>query len=281
MAVSPNPIDLTTVAAVKAWLGDTSVVTNDQMQRTVTAVSRFILSYLSRIILPTTHAERYDGLGGPNNRLMLKQWPVISIAQASINNTAISPAPIPGPGSTFGNGWLLSPGDEQPPGVQQYLDFQGWCLPRGSQNIGVTYRAGYATSEAVVIPGTPYQIGLDALAQPYGVWATDEGVAINGVAAVRVTTAPAAGQYRNVVASNVPTYTFAAADTGKTATISYGYIPQDLAQAALEMIAYRYRSRDFIGLVSKSLGGQETVTFSQRDMSEAVALMLQNYKRVF
>jgi hypothetical protein len=280
MALSPNPIDLTTVAAVKAWLGDSSVTTNDQMQRTVTAVSRFILNYLSRSILPATHVERYDGLGGPSNRQMLKQWPVISIIQASIGNTLITAAPIPGPGSSYGSGYLLSPGDDDP-GIQQFLDFPGWCLPRGSQNIGITYRAGYATSESVAIPGAPYQIGADALAQLFGVWATDEGVKINGVTAVRVTAAPTTGQYMLTVTAGVPTYTFAAADTGKTAIISYGYIPQDLAQAALEMIAYRYKSRDFIGYVSKSLGSQETVTFSQKDMSDAVATMLQNYRRVF
>lgn len=280
MALSPNPIDLTTVAAVKAWIGDTSTGTSDQMQRTITAVSRFILNYLSRSILPGTHVERYDGLGGPSNRQMLKQWPVISIIQASIGNTLITAAPIPGPGSSYGSGYLLSPGDDDP-GIQQFLDFQGWCLPRGSQNIGVTYRAGYATSESVVIPGSPFTITGDALAQLFGVWATDEGVKINGATAVRVASAPITGQYTVTMTGSIPTYTFAAADTGKAAVITYGYIPQDLAQAALEMIAYRYKSRDFIGYVSKSLGGQETVTFSQKDMSDAVATMLQNYRRVF
>lgn len=276
MAVAPNPIDLTTLAALKAWLGITVSTSDDMLQQTITNCSRFIVSWLSRALLPASYSDRYDGLGSPSSRLMLKQWPVISVSAASIGNTAIATAPIPGAGVNYQPGYLLSPGDPFPPGAQQYLDFQGYCLPRGSQNIGVTYRAGYATTESWTIPATPFQITPTAA---LGRWGSDEGVTIAGVAAVKVAgPTPAAGQY---VVSSVGLYTFAAADTGKAAVISYGYIPQDVEQAALEMIAFRMKSREFIGLVSKSLGGQESVTFSQKDMQENVKTMLQNYRRVF
>lgn len=275
MTVAPNPIDLTTVANVKDWLGATTTASDDVIQRTITNCSRFIIAWLSRPMLPAAYSERYDGLGGPMSRIMLRNWPVISIAQASIGNTLVTAAPIPGPGSTFGNGWLLSPGENVPPGAQQWLDFQGWYLPAGFQNIGISYRAGYETSESWVIPTTPFQI---TPSQALGRWGIDSGVTIAGAAATNVASAPTAGQYAVSVAG---LYTFAAADAGKSAVITYGYIPQDVEQAAIETIAFRFKSREFIGLVSKSMGSQETVTFSQKDMQDAVKTMLQNYRRVF
>lgn len=277
-ALNPNPIDLTTVAAVKSWLGNTGNLSDDQLQRTVTNVSRFVLSWISRGILPANYSERYDGYGGPHNRIMLQNWPVLSITQASIGNSIVAGAPIPGPGSTLGSGWLLSPGDDFPPGSQQWLDFQGWGLPRGSQNIGIAYRAGYASSETLTIPADPFQF---VPTQLMGRWSSDEGVKIGGLPAVRVAQSPTTQQYAISFNGGDPTYQFAGSDLGRTAILSYGYVPQDVEQAALEMIAYRFKARDFIGLVSKTLGGQETITFSQKDMSDAIGSMLNNYKRVF
>lgn len=278
MTVTPNPlIDLTTIEAVKAWLGAANTSQSDDLlQRTITSVSRFIASYCSRTFLPAAYADRYDGMGSPGaQRVVLKQWPVIAVSSVSLGNQAITAAPVPAPGGTYGNGYLLSPGEDFPPGARQWLDFFGWFLHRGSQNIGVAYRAGYATTESGTIPGSPYQFTPVCL---LGSWRTDEGVLIGGAVATKVAANPAAGQY---AVSTTGTYTFAAADTGKTFAVTYGYIPQDLEQAALEMIAFRAKSRDWIGLVSKSLGGQETVTFSQKDMPDYIATSLQNYRRVF
>ena len=42
-------------------------------------------------------------------------------------------------------------------------------------------------------------------------------------------------------------YAFSAADAGKAVSISYGYVPQDIAQAALELAAERFRAAEHIG----------------------------------
>lgn len=272
------PTDLTTLAAVKAWLGlpPAANPTGDPILQTlISQASIAILSNISRRVLPQDYSDRYDGVGWSATRIMLRQWPVLSVSAVSIGNTAITAAPIPGVGSTYGSGYLLSGSDPYPPGSQQYLDFQGYFLPAGAQNIGVSYRAGYATSEAWSIPGSPYAV---TLTQAMGAWAQDEGVTISGVVATKVASGPVAGQYS---VSTVGVYTFAAADTGKAAVISYGYVPADLALAAMQWIAFQFRGRDFIGYVSKSLASQETVTFSQKDVPAGVAMMLQQYKRVF
>ena len=90
------------------------------------------------------------------------------------------------------------------------------------------------------------------------------------------TGAPAQGQYS--VTSGV--YAFNAADNGASVLLTYGYIPADLAQACLEWASQRFKSQQWIGLRSKSLGGQETISYDTGAMPAAISLMLQAYKRV-
>ena len=63
-----------------------------------------------------------------------------------------------------------------------------------------------------------------------------------------------------------------------TYTAGYPTTPPDIAQAATELVCRRYRERTRIGEVSKALGGGETVTFSQKDISEAVKTALMPYR---
>ena len=61
-------------------------------------------------------------------------------------------------------------------------------------------------------------------------------------------------------------------------TAGYETTPPDIAQAAIELVCQRYRERSRIGEVSKALGGGETVSFSQKDMSEDVKTILMQYR---
>jgi hypothetical protein len=65
-----------------------------------------------------------------------------------------------------------------------------------------------------------------------------------------------------------------------TYTAGYAATPPDIAQACIELACQRYRERSRIGEVSKSLGGGETVTFSQKDMSDSVKTLLSQYRVV-
>lgn len=64
-----------------------------------------------------------------------------------------------------------------------------------------------------------------------------------------------------------------------TYTAGFAEIPRDIEQAAIEMIAIRYRSRDRVGIVSKGLAG-ETIVFDQNDMPEFIKTKLYNYRKV-
>ncbi len=62
-------------------------------------------------------------------------------------------------------------------------------------------------------------------------------------------------------------------------SLSYGFVPQDLAQAATELAADRFRAADRIGLRSKSLGGQETIAYDLTGLSAAVEALIAPYRR--
>ncbi|MEP7299158.1 MAG: head-tail connector protein [Burkholderiales bacterium] len=62
-------------------------------------------------------------------------------------------------------------------------------------------------------------------------------------------------------------------------TAGYASVPADIEQACCELVGLRYKERDRIGFVSKTLAG-ETVTFSTKDMSASIKTTLQGYKAV-
>jgi hypothetical protein len=141
----------------------------------------------------------------------------------------------------------------------------------------VTYQAGYAVqSEPQTVPSTaPFSLSADAT---YGPWTTDLGVtyAATGAALTPTVGTPSQGQY----SVNSGVYSYSIADAGAALFVSYGFIPQDISQAALELSAERFRASDRIGLRSKSLGGQETISYDVSGISASVLALLQPYKRV-
>jgi hypothetical protein len=56
-------------------------------------------------------------------------------------------------------------------------------------------------------------------------------------------------------------------------------IPADVEFACCELVALRYKEKERIGEVSKNLGGQ-TVSYSQKDISDFGSSVINNYKRV-
>ena len=127
----------------------------------------------------------------------------------------------------------------------------------------MTYSAGYEIlGEAAAVPSVaPYTYEAAA---PYGAWSLDTGV--EGLAS----------SYSAVAGL----YTFSPSDAGAAIALSYGYVPADLARAALEWVADRYASRGRIGQSAKTLGGQETTSFIVKAMPDVVSRLLQPYWRV-
>ena len=65
-----------------------------------------------------------------------------------------------------------------------------------------------------------------------------------------------------------------------TYTAGYATLPPSLVQAVNELVGEAFRRRERIGQSSKSLGGQETVSFSTADMNAAVKTALAGFMAV-
>ena len=270
-----SPYDLVDLADLKSWLDVQSDNDDVLLGALITQISRTILSYCDRpSILPSTHVETRDG--GNEEALILRQWPVTNILFLSIDGNVIAPASPLVPGGARTQGYVLEPASTAPPGRMQKLALRGKCFMCGVQNISISYQAGYQISaEPALVPlSAPYTLAAQAA---YGAWASDCGVAYaNGAPLVAVATNPSAGQY--VVAAG--TYQFAVGDADKAVTLTYGYVPADLAFCCMDWAAELYAYRDRIGQRSKALGGQETVSFIVKDVPDFVASALQPYRRV-
>jgi hypothetical protein len=270
-----SPFDLTNLAALKAWLGLPSAPgPNDStLAALVTAASRSVYAALSRPgLLPFSYSETIDL---ETSRITLRHWPVLQVNSVTWRGIAVPPDENADLEASFG--YALEPGDSVPPGRPQALDLFGHHYRPGRQSLVVSYSAGYAVqNEAQAVPAAaPFQLSAFS---PYGAWGSDLGVtyAATGTPLTPVSTSPGAGQY--VVSAGA--YTFSTGDAGQPVSISYGYVPQDISQATLELAAERFRAAERIGLKSKSIGGQETIAYDMSAISAPLQAMLQPYKRV-
>ncbi|WP_244427193.1 phage head-tail connector protein [Methyloferula stellata] len=270
-----SSFDLVTLADLKTWLGVEGTQDDDLLSLLVSQVSRAILTFLDRpSILPTTYTDIIDG--GNDTSVMLRYWPVNAIASCVVDGVAMPAAPPLVSGAPAQRGYILDSVDATPPGRMQRLSLRYGLFNQGLQNVIISYFAGYqVANEAAAIPSAaPFTIAAQA---PYGAFASDGGVAYaDGSFLTSVASNPSAGQY----AVSAGLYTFATGDAGAAVTLTYGYIPHDLALAAKEWAAERYVYHARIGQASKSLGGQETVSFIVKDIPEFVACILQPYRRV-
>ncbi len=232
-----------------------------------------MLKYLDRSsILPNRYTECFDG--GNEKSIVLREWPVTSIESCTMNGLSL--LPLHGGNGTTATAYVLDIPDTLPPGRMQRLSLRGGVFARGVQNIEISYHAGYQiTAEPAVVPLVPpYEI--DVLA-PHGRFASDMGVHYaNGVSLTKTSVVPGIGQYF----CSDGLYVFSGADSGASVTVSYGYVPSDIARCCIEWAADQYQYRLRIGQATKSLGGQESVSFIVKDMPDFVRAVLQPYRRV-
>ncbi len=260
-----SPFDLTNLAALKAWLGLPSAPgpSDATLRALITAASRSIYAALSRpSLLPFSYSETIDL---ETDRVTLRHWPVLRVTSVTSRGIAVPPDANADLEASFC--YALQPGDGIPPGRPQTLDLFGHHYRPGRQSLVVSYSAGYAVeNETQTVPvAVPLQLSAFS---PYGPWASDLGVTYTagGAPLTLVSAPPGTGQY----AVTAGTYGFSAADAGQSVSISYGYVPQDVAQAALELAAERFRAAERIGLRSKSIGGQETIAYETSAMSAPI-----------
>lgn len=270
-----NP-NLVSLDDVKAWIYKTPIgqgagLNEALIGNLITRCSQLAVSYINRgPLYKRTVTEYRDGYG--SQKLLLKEYPVLSVTSILIDGVAIAAAAMPS-----AEGYFLEPWDQVVPGDPQMVYYCGGCFPSGAMRTKVTYVTGYTVlDEAYTIAsgGGEYSVTT----QP--TWTFDEGVnlAATGVALTKVSGAPTTGQY--ALGSQIGQYIFAAADAGKAVLISYDFTPVDLYQTIIEWIAERYAYMDRIGKQSQTIGNQMTTSFIVKDIPDYIKLALKQYTRV-
>jgi hypothetical protein len=282
----PAASDLATLQDVKDWINQTSSTDDKMLARLITSLSGAMYSYLSRqIVIPRQVTERYDGLG--NDRLLLRNYPVLSVSNLTISGSIIPAGTYPSSSSPGWppSGYNFTPWDGLVPGKPQILDTFGYCFIVGRQNISVTYMAGYQVSdESGTVPATtPYTIAVQA---PLGPWASDQGAAYaDGTALTAVTASPSMGEYIPPVPGSenedtASSYTFSSSDAGAGVLISYGFVPSAINDACIEWVAERYRYRGRIGQKAQTVAGQQTASYDLSGVPNFVKTALDPYRCV-
>jgi hypothetical protein len=264
--------DLTTLVRVQNWMAVTGTDSVSFLNVAISSMSTMIYNKLNRQRLYSQTVSRiFEAVG--NYQLILPDYPVTAVTAVQVGPVAINPYPLPTPGqvlppNTFGYGYRVNLWSGELPGDPSMVEFVNGGFPYGVQNVKVTYTTGYAEfNEPHTVPATPgpYTITVN---QPQGIWCRDGGVtyASSGVALVPVSGTPLVGQYvppadPPATLATLGTYTFAAADQAEAVLISYSFVPSDLEEATIQMVAERFGYRSRVGQIDKTLGGQETIRY--------------------
>lgn len=270
--------DLATLGELKDWLKAPSVTftnTDDAfLGKLISRVSSIIMDYVSMSdIVKRSVRETRNGTGSIG--IMLREWPVLSVS-----NVLSSGVNIPASQTTQDSGFILEPRSPatQGAGQPQMLMTRGYGFPPGVGNIIVDYVAGYVIDNERHTISDEYTV---IATQPAGTWARAEAVtyAATGVALVNVPSAPGPGQYA-IDASTPGKYLFNSLDEEAEILLEYSYVPNALTQACIEWVSERYSYRTRVGQLSRAQGGQETVSFSLKDMPDFIRMALQSFVRV-
>lgn len=176
--MSANGIDLTTLAAIKAWLVTTANTDDQIIQDAITSFSAYVLRRTGRgpldgtiptsspFVAPVAYDDFYDGTG--TLRQPVRNWPITAVSAVNINGIAApqSTSPqVPGWVVDGDKKFISFRGTGNPRGYGGFAGYGGWgANPRmqgcgigfvnGIQNIEVVYTAGFS--------GVPYDLEMTA-----------------------------------------------------------------------------------------------------------------------
>lgn len=120
-----------TLAQVKEWLGITGAADDALLTRMLDAATASMERYMARTILSASYTETRSGTGG--NALTLRNRPISAVSSVTVNGTAWAASDGRSTGYVFDGETLFAIGN---------------IFARASQNVVVTYTAGYATVPA-------------------------------------------------------------------------------------------------------------------------------------
>lgn len=302
---SPSPTDLTTVASAYNWAKGgqaPNVSAQANLQACISAASIQFLRLTGRgpqnwktatkspFVQPVDYVETYSGSGG--DELFLRNSPINSVASVSLFGSASLQPSANGSGTGYqigGNSLIISGGFTigAPIGFNFGTRYSGICggrgWPRGSNNIQVSYNAGYATQSVVgelqTIPSTgALTITAGSIEGGYN-WLADGGVSFfsNGSPLVASIIAPAVGQY---YLQSPGVYLFNVADAGKQVLLNYtaAGTPPDIVLAINQMVALNFTRRNWIGVRSVGMKDVGTTSYTM-ELDPSILKVIDLYSR--
>lgn len=251
--------DLTTVTRYKAFVGVTVTTADALYARLIRSESRVAEQWCGRSLSGyASFSARLNGTG--TSRLVLPKRPILEVASLTIGSATVQyNADGNSPGFSFDDTCLYLAAERFP------------YIP---QSVACEWTAGWRAVETQVIPTgntptiTPYE-GL-----PVAITSVVEAVT-NVAFTANTANTPAAGEY--YFNAEAGTLVFNTADAGKSVVLTYGYVPADVEQAVIEMIALDVKQRDNIGVRSKTLGN-ESISYDDRGMTPSAKAALENYR---
>ena len=129
--------DLTTLQDLKDWLSITDSSFDAQFSALISAQSAFIRRYCNSDFIQQSYTEVRDGNG--KERILLKNYPVVSVASLTIDGLSIPTRPS----ATAAGLVVPDPGDNA-----GMIMLDGYVFTRGFQNVTITYTAGLFTNTA-------------------------------------------------------------------------------------------------------------------------------------
>lgn len=268
---------LTNLSEVKSWLSLTGedAATDVLLWRLIKSASAFAINYMNRDTMGRTeyNNQLLDGYGNP--WIVLREYPVISVDALSVGSRIFSPAA----GTPPDNGYWL---DDVVRNAPQKLSLLG-CMnfPRARNSIMISYTAGYFITDELMRVGTEeIDNSIRVPTKQFYLLYYTVRLASNN-ATLEYVENPAPGPMQYWVNPETGLYYFNSAQADLDVLVSYSYVPADIVMGVTELVGERFKAKDRIGVNSKSLGGQETVSFNNQSMSHQVREMFGPYRRVF
>jgi len=250
--------NLTTTARVKRYLGQPGNNVDALIAELIPAASRTIEAYTSRQYPYVTRtSKRMTGSGSAI--LALPDTPIVAVSALAVGGVGI-------PESDGTSGGFLA--DDTAVNLISYGKF-----PMSPPlQVTCSWVAGYKETEAGTIPtaNTPTLTPTTGGRATVAVSVTT----VAGVPLTEVTSGPVAGQFS--LADGV--FTFNSANSGTLVEMEYYYIPSQVEQACVEMVALDLMQRSNVGTKSKSLAG-ESISYEDRGMTPSIKEMLQPFRK--
>lgn len=120
--------DLTSLDAVKAWIGINGFADDAVLQSLVTAYSQYAQQWMNRNILSQSYVYTCSGRGQVAQ--MVPQWPITAVASVIVDGVSIPARSGPGASGYFFD--------------ENSIILEGYSFTRGRSNVSISYTAGYS-----------------------------------------------------------------------------------------------------------------------------------------